>query len=66
MCGGAEIRGQSVQEAAQQASPAHIPILFPTMEDLGSLLHSSGVAPLLQEEDGRAASQGRRGSEPPK
>jgi hypothetical protein len=36
------------------------------MEDLGSLLHPSGMAPLLQEEDGRAAAQRRRGGKPAK
>ncbi|KAK1324660.1 putative cyclic nucleotide-gated ion channel 6 [Acorus calamus] len=47
-----------VQAASQQASPAHVPILFAAVEDLGRLLHTGGVEAVLQEEGGGAPTEG--------
>jgi hypothetical protein len=47
-----EVRGQPVQEAPQQAAPAHLQVLLPPVADLGRMLRTGGLAQVLPEEAG--------------
>ncbi|KAI8540465.1 hypothetical protein RHMOL_Rhmol09G0265800 [Rhododendron molle] len=47
-----EIHRVSVQAVTRQAGPPYFQVLFAAVEDLGSLFHTSGVAKILQKEDG--------------
>lgn len=50
---GPKVRGQPVQAPAQQEAAAGFQVLLPPVEDLGVLLHTSGVETVLEAEAGR-------------